>query len=95
MIILKDWIPAQSTPPNRCALWRGPRKAGMTQNIAWWTCFGGTFPPFHLQRSCHPRSISFHHPTTTSRHHEVLSGYRPPLPPLVLGVSSLGMRLRS
>jgi len=20
----------------------------MTQNIAWWTCFGGTFPPFHL-----------------------------------------------
>jgi hypothetical protein len=41
----RHWIPAQSTPPNRCALWRGPRKAGMTQNIAWWTCFGGTFPP--------------------------------------------------
>ena len=20
----------------------------MTQNIAWWTCFGGTIPPFHL-----------------------------------------------
>jgi len=51
MIILKDWIPAQSTPPNRCALWRGPRKAGMTQNIAWWTCFVGTFPPFHLKNT--------------------------------------------
>jgi len=22
---LKDWIPAQTTPPNRYALWRGPR----------------------------------------------------------------------
>jgi hypothetical protein len=24
------------------------RLPGMTRYIAWWTCFGGTFPPFHL-----------------------------------------------
>ena len=26
-----------------------------------------TFPPFHLQRSCHPRSISFPHPFQPNR----------------------------
>ena len=31
MIILKDWITGQITPPNRCALWRGPRQPVMTQ----------------------------------------------------------------
>ena len=30
-ILLKDWIPGQVTPPNRCALWRGPRQPGMTR----------------------------------------------------------------
>jgi len=31
MIILKDWIPGQITPPNRFAHWRGPRQPGMTR----------------------------------------------------------------
>ena len=71
----RHWIPAQSTPPNRCALWRGPRKAGMTQNIAWWTCFGGTFPPFHLSTFPPSKILSSafyffsppHHDITTPR----------------------------
>ncbi len=37
----KDWIPGK--PPQR-----GPRLPGMTQYVAWWTCFRGIFPPFHL-----------------------------------------------
>ena len=29
------------------------RLPGMTRYIAWWTCFGGTFSPFHLSTSKH------------------------------------------
>ena len=36
MIILKDWIPGQATPPNRYALRRGPRQAGMTRLCSLW-----------------------------------------------------------
>ena len=37
----KDWIPGQVTPPNRYALWRGPRQPGMTRYIAWLALFQG------------------------------------------------------
>jgi len=47
-LFLKDWIPGQVTPPNRYALWRGPRQPGMTRFLTCWLCFGETFPPFHL-----------------------------------------------
>jgi len=35
------------------------RLPGMTQYIAWWTCFGGTFPPFHLS-TFPPQKTPFH-----------------------------------
>jgi|GEM_PF-4483296 len=35
-VVSKDWITAQVTPPNRYALWRGPRQAVMTR----WCCLG-------------------------------------------------------
>ena len=74
---IKDWIPGQVTTPNRYALRRGPRQPGMTQYIAWRTCFG-TFPHFHLQisyRSSYSRSI-----ITSSRYHLTTSSRRPPSP---------------
>ena len=77
IIIQKDWIPGNVTPPNRYALRRGPRQPGMTQYIAWRTCFG-TFPHFHLQisyRSSYSRSI-----ITSSRYHLTTSSRRPPSP---------------
>ena len=40
-MFLKDWITGQATP-------EGPRLPGMTQYIAWWTCYGGTFPPSNI-----------------------------------------------
>ena len=36
------------TPPDRNRSVEDPGLPGMTRYIAWWTCFGGTFPPFHL-----------------------------------------------
>ena len=39
-LFLKDWIPGQATPPNRYALWRGPRQPGMTQIESVGACFG-------------------------------------------------------
>ncbi|GEM_PF-714192 len=41
----------------------------MTHYIAWWTCFWGTFPPSKILLPAF-----YHHVTTTSRHHESLSG---------------------
>jgi len=62
---LKDWITALSTPPNRYALWRGPRQAVMTQYIVWWDLFWAA-----STINTSPR----HHVSTTSGHHESLSG---------------------
>jgi len=65
--------------------------AVMTRYVAWLALFQGSFPPLHLSIFIDPViRVLFHHPTTTSRHHEVLSGYRPPLLLLDEGPSSLG-----
>ena len=36
------------TPTDRNRSVEDPGLPGMTRYIAWWTCFGGTFPPFKL-----------------------------------------------
>ena len=58
-LFLKDWITGQVTPPNRYALRWGPRQPVMTQYKAWWTCFGGTFPPFHLSTFPRPNRSTY------------------------------------
>jgi len=40
-VVSKDWITALVTPPNRYALWRGPRQAVMTRCVAWDGLFWG------------------------------------------------------
>ena len=35
------WLTAQITPPNRYALWRGPRQAVMTRCVVWCALFQG------------------------------------------------------
>jgi len=53
MIILKGWIPGQATPPNRYALWRGPRLPGMTQCGVWFDLyFGWTLVPYSIHLIC-------------------------------------------
>jgi len=65
MIILKDWIPGQITPPNRFALWRGPRQPGMTRH-----CSLGRLVLAASTINTTPR----HHDTMSSRHH-VIHGF--------------------
>ena len=59
------WITAQITPPNRFALWRGPRQPGMTRHCS----LGGLVLATSTINTT-PR----HHDTMSSRHH-VIHGF--------------------
>jgi len=59
----------------------------MTQYIAWWTCFGGNFPPFHLftfplskiQSILSSAFYLFSDSTTLPRHHVTTKSSFPPI----------------
>jgi len=53
----KDWIPGQLTPPNRYALWRGPRLArddAVYSLVDFVLGLLFTIPPFHLSTFKYP-----------------------------------------
>ena len=81
------WIPGQITPPNRYALWRGPRQAGMTQYRVDWGLFRASFPPSNILLILSIQSSAFYFVftiTTPPRHYDTTKSFQGTFPPFHL-----------